>query len=117
MTVMKASKKANAESNPSKNKLKKINRTQWMPPGNVLKTTGHVPKTKLNPPIERSVTSTPFKNARWPRAAKTAKPATKENMELASETTVALRTAGSSRGQWLPKAVKIPKVSPIEKKI
>ena len=96
---MKASIKAKAESIPSKNKLKKIKRTQWMPPGNVLKTTGQVPNTRPNPEYSRSVGCLFSKKARCPRAAKTAKPEIKENKEFARLTTVALAAAGSERGQ------------------
>jgi len=78
--------------------------------------TGHVPNTSPKPflkPID--CTSLPSKKARWPRLPKTAKPAIKEKVELATATTVEFRRAGSVRGQLEPYAVITPPVRLSEK--
>ena len=56
-------------------------------------------------------------NAKCPKAAKTTKPEMKEKAVFADEITKELASTGASLGHEEPYAVKIPKVTPREKKI
>ena len=72
---------------------------QWIPPGNVLSTTGHVPNTNENPPYDKLVTSVSSNTAKCPKALNTANPAIKLNMQFEHAMTKEFTTTGSVVGQ------------------